>query len=171
MSFSLPVDAKILDIDKISLRRDSSGILRVRIEGEPQEYPVKPIRYFPFTEDEYYVGLFKITPEGTVVKEIALISDLKRLNEKSRKLVEEELNKTSPLIQLTKIISIKQFGKRLKWQVITLEGERSFEVLSYNDIGVISSSLIAIKGADGKKYKINLSKLDSNSQSLLESYI
>jgi hypothetical protein len=171
MSFSLPAEAKILDIDKISLYRDSSGILRVKIEGEAQEYPVKPIRYFPFTEDEYYVGLFKIEPNGTIAKEIALISDLKRLDEKSRKLVEEELNKSFPLSQVTKITSIKQVGKNLRWQVRTIEGERTFEVSNQNDINIISPSLVAIKDANGKKYKINLTKLDPDSQSLLEAYI
>lgn len=170
MSFSLPTEAKILNIDKISLYRDSSGVLRVKIQGEAQEYPVKPIRYFPFTEDEYYVGLFKIEPGGTTAKEIALISDLKRLDEKSRKLIEEELNKTSPLSQITKILSVRQIGKTLRWQVKTLEGERTFEVLNQNDINIISPSLVAIRDANGKKYKINLTKLDPNSQSLLEIY-
>ena len=170
MSFSLPTDAKILDIDKISLYRDSSGILRVRIEGEAQEYPVKPIRYFPFTEDEYYVGLFKVEPDGSCAKEIALITDLKRLNEKSRKLVEEELNKAFPLVQVTKIISIKQVGKGLKWQVRTMEGERVFEVSSQNDINNLSAFLVSVKDAKGNKYKINLAKLDPFSQSLLEAY-
>lgn len=170
MSSSLPSEAKILDIDKISLHRDDSGTLRVRIEGEAQEYPVKPARYFPFTEDEYYVGLFKIEPDGTTAKEIALISDLKRLDEKSRKLVEEELNKAFPVIEVTKIISIKKISKILKWHVKTTEGERDFEVSSQNDINNISVFLVTVIDAKGNKYKINLAKLDPHSQSLLEAY-
>jgi hypothetical protein len=170
MSFSLPAEAKILDIDKISLYRDNSGVLMVKIEGEVQEYPVRPVRYFPFTEDEYYVGLFKIEPDGNITKEIALITDLKRLDEKSRKLVEEELNKAFLLTQVIKIISIKQAGKNLRWQVKTQEGERTFEVSNQNDINSISPSLVSIKDSKGNKYKINLAKLDSVSQSLLEAY-
>ena len=170
MSFSLPAEAKILDIDKISLYRDNSGVLMVKIEGEVQEYPVRPVRYFPFTEDEYYVGLFKIEPDGNITKEIALITDLKRLDEKSRKLVEEELNKAFSLTQVIKIISIKQAGKNLRWQVKTQEGERTFEVSNQNDINSISPSLVSIKDSKGNKYKINLAKLDSVSQSLLEAY-
>ena len=170
MSFSLLAEAKILDIDKISLYRDNSGVLMVKIEGEVQEYPVRPVRYFPFTEDEYYVGLFKIEPDGNITKEIALITDLKRLDEKSRKLVEEELNKAFSLTQVIKIISIKQAGKNLRWQVKTSEGERTFEVSNQNDINSISPSLVSIKDSKGNKYKINLAKLDSVSQSLLEAY-
>ena len=170
MSFSLLAEAKILDIDKISLYRDNSGVLMVKIEGEAQEYPVRPVRYFPFTEDEYYVGLFKIEPDGNITKEIALITDLKRLDEKSRKLVEEELNKAFSLTQVIKIISIKQAGKNLRWQVKTSEGERTFEVSNQNDINSISPSLVSIKDSKGNKYKINLAKLDSVSQSLLEAY-
>jgi hypothetical protein len=170
MSFSLPAEAKILDIDKISLYRDNSGVLMVKIEGEAQEYPVRPVRYFPFTEDEYYVGLFKIEPSGIITKEIALITDLKRLGEKSRKLVEEELNKAFLLTQVIKIISIKQAGKNLRWQVKTQEGERTFEVSNQNDINSISPLLVSIKDSNGNKYKINLAKLDSVSQSLLEAY-
>lgn len=170
MSFSLPADAKILDIDKISLYRDNSGVLMVRIEGEAHEYPVKPISYFPFTEEEYYIGLFTIEPNGNIIKEIALITDLKRLGEKSRKLVEEDLSITFPLTQVIKIISIKQFGKSFRWQVKTNEGERTFEVSNQNDINSISPLLVSIKDAKGNKYKINLAKLDSASQSLLEAY-
>lgn len=171
MSFSLPSEAKILDIDKISLYRDNAGVLRVRIEGEAQEYPVKPVRYFPFTEDEYFVGLFKIEPDGSATKEIALISDLKRLDEKSRKLVEGELNKAFAVIQVTKVISIKQVGNIFKWQVKTKEGNRAFEVSSLNDIHNISPSLVSVKDTKSNKYKIYLAKLDRNSQSLLELYI
>lgn len=170
MSFSLPSEAKILDVDKISLHRDSSGVLTVRIEGEPQEYPINPIRYFPFTEDEYYIGLFKIEANGNISKEIALITDLKRLDDKSRKLIEEELNKAFLLTQVTKIISIKQIGKILRWQVKTTEGERTFDVINQNDINSISPLLVSVKDASGNKYKINLAKLDPVSQSLLEAY-
>ena len=51
-----------------------------------------------------------------------------------------------------------------------MEGERTFEVSSQNDINSISPSLVSIKDAKGNKYKINLVKLDPASQSLLEAY-
>ncbi len=171
MSFSLPTEAKILDIDKISFCRDCTEFLKVKIEGEPEEYAVKPIRYFPFSEDEYFIGLFKIEPNGAVVKEIALITDLKRLDEKSRKLIEEELNKDYPLQHVIQIISIKQIGKVFKWKVKTIEAEGEFDVSSQNDINTISSSLVSVKDTKGNKYKIKLAKLDPHSLSLLEAYI
>ena len=85
-------------------------------------------------------------------------------------MVEEELNKAFSLTQVIKIISIKQAGKNLRWQVKTSEGERTFEVSNQNDINSISPSLVSIKDSKGNKYKINLAKLDSVSQSLLEAY-
>jgi len=153
--------------DKISIYRDTSGILKAKIEGG-EEYPVRPIRCFPFTGADQYLGLFKIEPDGTINEEIALISDLKKLDENSQKLIEEELNKTYSLTQITKIHSVKQTINALKWQVDTDKGERRFEVKEQRDICVMQPNLIIVKDAEGNRFQINSAKLDPKSLSLLE---
>ena len=172
MSFNYSIEQKFLDINQISIYRDSSdNRLKLKINDIDEQYPIKPIRYFPFTGDEHYVGLFISEPDGTIEKEIVLISDLKRLDENSRKLIEEELNKTSPLVKITKILSVKQIDKTLRWHVKTIEGEQTFEVLNQNDISLISPSIVVIRDSQGSKYKINPLKLDEKSQSQLEIYL
>jgi len=155
--------------EKISIYRDTSGILKAKIEGG-EEYPVRPIRCFPFTGAGQYLGLFKIESDGTINEEIALISDLKKLDENSQKLIAEELNKTYPLTQITKIHSIKQTTKAIKWHVDTDKGERRFEVKEQRDICVIQPNLIVIKDSEGIRYQINSAKLDPKSLALLEIY-
>jgi hypothetical protein len=172
MSFNFSVEQKFLDINQITIYRDRlDNLLKLKIINVEEKYPIKPIRYFPFTGDEHYVGLFFLEADGTIAKEIVLISDLKRLDENSRKLIEEELNKTYPLFKITKVLSVKQIGKTLRWQVITMEGEQTFEVLNQNDISSLSPSIVTIIDTRGNKYKINPLKLDEKSQSQLEIYL
>ena len=156
--------------DKISIYRDISGMLRLKIEGKDEEYPVKPIRCFPLTGADNCIGLFKIDPDGAINEEITLISELKNLDENSRKLIEEELNKTCFLNQITKIHSIKQAVDVLKWYVYTDKGERRFEVEGQRDICVIQPNLTVIKDSEGNRYQINSEKLDPKSLTLLEIY-
>lgn len=168
MSFNSSGGTKILGADKISVYRDTSGILKAKVEDE--EYPVRPIRCFPLTGANYYLGLFRIEPDGTIREEIALIYDVKRLDENSRKLVEEELSKAYPLLWITKIHSVKQIGRALRWHVDTDKGERIFEIRHQKDIYMIQPSLVVIKDAEGNRFQIDSEKLDPRSLSLLEIY-
>ncbi len=160
----------MLDLNKITIYKDTSGILKAKIAGK-EECPLRPIRCFPFTAAEQYLVLFKIEPDGTINEEIALISDLKELDENSRKLIEEELNKVYSLIQITKIHSLKQSTNTIRWQVDTDKGERTFEAQEQRDICVIQLNLIVIKDAEGNRFRINPAQLDPKSLSLLERYI
>jgi hypothetical protein len=172
MFFDSVGEGKFLDIDKISLYRDVSGVLKLKIEGTTEDYPVKPVRYFPLTGDEHYLGLFIIEPDGKIKKETVFITDFKRLDENSIKLIEEELAKSYSLVEIKKIISVKQIAKiGLRWYVKTDNGERTFDVANQQDIYMISPTIVIAKDTGGNKYKIDPIKLDSNSRSILEIYV
>lgn len=168
MPFEPYSGARILGAEKISVYRGPSGILKAKVEGE--EYPVRPIRCFPLTGADYYLGLFKVKPDGTIKEEVVIIYELRKLDANSRKLIEEELEKTYPLTRITKIHSIKQVGKALKWHVDTDKGEQTFELRHQSDIYRIKPTLIAIEDVEGNKFQISPAELDPKSLSLLEIY-
>ena len=170
MSFNSSAQIKKLDAKNLSFYRDSSGLLKVRIENENEEYAVKPIRCFPLTDAERYLGLFKTTPDGTANEEIALVEDVNRLDENSKKLVSEELNRNYSLTWIKKIYSAEQTKTTSKWRVETDKGEKTFEVLNHNDIYMVQPSLMVIEDVDGGAFLVNPDRLDPKSLSLLEIY-
>ena len=161
---------------KISIYRDASGMLKVKLEGRGEEYPVKPIRCFPLTGADQYLGLFKMDSYGTTNEEVALISDFNKLDESSKKLIEEELSKTYLLTQIIKIHSIKQTGRTLgwdkvfRWYVDTDKGERTFEVKGQKDIYTLQPNLVIIKDIEGNRFQINSAKLDPKSLAPLDNF-
>jgi len=173
MLFDSLVKQGFEDINQITVYRDTSdNRLKLKRNDINEVYPIKPIRYFPYTGDEYYIGLFLVEPDGRTQKELVLISDLKRLDENTRKLIEEELNKIQPILNIKKILLVKDVGKFTRWQVYTKEeGELTFELMSERDVNQISSSLVVVKDSKNTNYKINLLKLDEKSQSQLEIYL
>jgi hypothetical protein len=155
----------------INIYKNSSGVLKAKIRGEEVEHPIKPIKCFPITDAERYLGLFKIGMDGKTKEEIAFISDHKLLDEDSRKLIGEELNNICPLTWIKKIYSIKQANRRLKWQVDTNKGQLTFEVKAQKDIYMIQGIIAVIHDAEGKRFLVNPENLDPKSQTLLEVYI
>ena len=103
MSSDSFIPIKKINTQKLSVYRDSSSVLKVKIESEKEDSSFRPIRCFPLTDSEHYLGLFKVDSEGTTRSEIALIDDFNRLDENSKKLIEEELDKECPLTWIKKI--------------------------------------------------------------------
>ena len=155
----------------INIYKNSSGVLKAKIGGEEIEHSIKPIKYFPISDAERYLGLFKIGMDGKTKEEIAFISDYKLLDEDSRKLIGEELNNTYPFTWIKKIYSIKSVYRILKWQVDTNKGRLTFDVKYYRDICMIQGIIVAIQDVEGKRFLINTEKLDPKSQALLEVHI
>lgn len=170
MPFNSFVPIKEIDAHTLCIHRDTSGILKLKIKGQNEEYAVRPIRCFPLTGAEYYLAIFKITPEGALKEEIALVADFNRLDENARKILDEELSKAYSLNWIKKIHSVEQTKRTLKWRVDTDKGERTFEVRRFKDIYMPKPSLVAIKDAEGNVFLINTTQLDSKSLTLLEIY-
>ena len=155
----------------IRVYRDSNEILKVKLyDGEQEkEYSVKPIMYFPLTKSCPYLSLFELLPDHTIGEELVLISDLAHIDLSSKKLIEEELKKTSPLEEITKVYSIKQVSSKLKWDIETADGVISLEVEEKNIIRL--QSIIFFKMQDNKKYLINLTGIDPRSQKIIDTFV
>jgi len=170
MSFNAFIPVKELNAQKLSIYRETSGNLKVKIEGETEEYLFKPIKCFPLTDTEHYLSLFKKTVEGEIKEEIAIIDDFNKLDENSRKLLDEELDKSYSITCIKRIFSVEQTKNTTKWRVDTDRGEQTFEVRHQSEIYMIQPSLVVIEDVQGNVFLVNPDQLDSKSRSLLEIY-
>ena len=168
MSSNSFIPIREVSAQKLNVFHDSSGILKAKIEE--REYSVKPMRCFPLTEADHYLGLFQIASDGTIKEEIALIADTQKLDENSRKLIEEELKKAYSLTRIKKIFSVEQRKEILRWHVETESGTQTFEVQHHNDIYMLQPTLVVIEDVKGNVFLADPTRLDPKSQSLLEIY-
>jgi len=155
---------------KMGIYRDASGVLKAKIEDKEEAFSVKPIRCFPFTAADNYVGLYKVEADGSIEEEMAIISDLNKLNEDYRKLIKEELSKSQPLIKITRIYSIKRSPEKVwEWDADTDKGRQTFTAASlrYN-IYIIGPSLVIVKDTQANNFFVNPAELDYKSLCLLE---
>ena len=152
----------------ILLYRDTDGLLKAKLEGKEQSLNVKPIRCFPLSYPDNYIELYKIESDGTTKQEIALISELNKISDESKRLLDEEVAKKSFITEIKKIYSIKLISKVWIWKVETANGSQTVRIKNLEDIYMIKPTLVTIKDAENKRFLINLAKLDSKSQSLIE---
>ena len=170
MSFNSFIPIKKIDAKMLQISKDSQNVLNVKIEGENLTCAFKPMKCFPLTDPEHYLGFFKKTAEGIVEEEIVLIDDFNKLDTNSRSLIEQELNKEYPLTKIKKIYSIEQTKNTSKWRVDTDKGEKVFEVEHQNEIYMVQPSLAVIEDVEKNTFLVDPSRLDPKSLSLLEIY-
>lgn len=168
MSSNSFIPTKELNVQELSVSRDNAGFLKATIEGG--EYLIKPMRCFPLTEADRYVGLCRVTSEGMLQEEIVLITDIKKLDEHSRQLIEEELRKEYSLTRIKKIFSVEQRKEMLRWHVETESGKQTLEVQHHNDIFMLQPTIVVIEDTEGNVFLIDPTQLDPKSQGLLEIY-
>jgi len=157
----------ILDPKKIRICRDESGRLRLIFDEAVRINLKRVVRAFPLTMPWRYIILID---ENN--REIGLLRDIKDLDDSSRKILKEELEKIYFIPRITKIRRIKEEFGVLIWETETDKGPRRFEVTSRRDIKKIGKRRIIIRDADGNLYDIpDYANLDQKSLVLLESVI
>jgi len=92
---------------------------------------VRIARAFPFTDPSHYVG-FRDTHD----KDIGLVVDETKLDDASRKLIAEELERRYFTPKVTKVISVKEEHGAVMWQLETDRGPRRFVVRNIRDNSV-----------------------------------
>ena len=158
---------RLLEPAKTKIYRDKEGYLRVKIGSFEEHKVTRVIRAFPITMPWRCIIL--MNENG---REIGLISDVKRLDPESFKVLREELERTYFIPKITKVHDIREEYGILIFRVETDKGPRSFEVTSRRDIRKIGGNRIFIKDADGNFYDIpNYKSLDKQSVDLLEMII
>ena len=157
----------ILDPKKIRICRDESGRLRLIFDEAVRINLKRVVRAFPLTMPWRYIILID---ENN--REIGLLRDIKDLDDSSRKILKEELEKIYFIPKIKRIRRIKEEFGVLIWETDTDKGPRRFEVTSRGNIKKIGMRRIIIRDADGNLYDIpDYANLDQKSLVLLESVI
>ena len=152
---------RYLDTGEIRIYRDEDGDLKLRNNWD---YPVKKaVRSFPLTHPWGYIALLDEKD-----KEIGIIEDLNKLDNASRKVLKDELERTYFVPVITKIYGIKEEFGIFIWKTETDRGSRTFEVAHREHLKKVGNRFF-IRDADGNLYKIdNVENLDEHSKSLID---
>ena len=150
--------------ERVRVWEDEFHVLHVRVDDE--EYAdVCAVFAFPVSGKADYVGF--LSPDG---KEVALVSRLGDLDEKSRRAVEAALARMYYVPKIIRIDSLKEIWGVTHWQVMTDRGYASFEVTSQDNIRKLPGGRYIILDVDGNRFEIEaLRRLDKRSQALVHS--
>jgi len=158
---------KILDPKRIQICRDESGRLNVIFNKVEKATIKRVVRAFPLTMPWRYIIL--IDRDN---REIGLLRDIEELDDSSRKILKDELEKVYFIPKIRKIHQIKEEFGVLIWETETDKGARRFEVTSRRDVKKIGKRRIIVRDADGNLYEIpDYANLDQKSLILLESVV
>lgn len=144
-------------------------VLRLTIESDRSYLKVRPVRAFPLTELNEFIGLMD-TVSG---KEIGLIRHLRDLDHQTRQLIEEELDKRYFIPKIFRIYQAKKEFGTVYWDVDTDRGRRQFVMRGIRDsIHEIEPDRYLVNDIDGNRFEVpQLTKLDNRSQQAWERLI
>lgn len=158
---------RILDPDGMKIWDDGHGNLRLSID-EGEDRPLqKVVRAFPITMPWNYIVFV-----GGDGRQIGVLKNVDSLDDASKKVLREYLEKAYFIPKIVRIHSIKEEFGVLIWEVDTDKGPRMFEVTNRRDVRKITGRRILVKDTDGNLYDItDVRELDQKSMVLLEPVI
>lgn len=163
MSDRLDVDLECLSPAEVRIRRDPFGRLCMTV-GETTYENVRPVRAFPISAPGRYVGFLD---ENGV--QIGIVANLRALDGRSRRVVEEELEMLYFCAQVEAILDVQWKHHYTTWLLLTDRGERLIVVRDRSDIRSISETHLVITDVDGIRYEIrDTTQLDERSRAFLE---
>lgn len=111
----------------VRFERTEGNVLKLWVEGIGEFRKVSLRRLFPLTDPDHYISVLNTDyRELDAHQEIGVIVDLSLLPEDSRRLVEQELQRTYFIAQVKRIISLKELYGFTEWIVETDRGQRKF---------------------------------------------
>lgn len=158
----------LLDPAEIRVEQDEDGVVWVRpFDGEARMVD-RAVPSFPLTQSHAFVTIFDEQGE-----EIGVIRSLRKLDHRSRKLLEEEIERSYFMPEIQQILDVKEGLGLETWEVVTSKGERTFEVrTSRRDVRPVGRRRLLIKDVDGNRFDIpDWAQLDAPSQLLIERHI
>ncbi len=152
-------------LDPLSIKIVRDEYHDIVVKKEDKEYKkVQVLRAFPYSQKNNFI-LLKNEEEN----EIGMLKDISGLDQKSYKILIEELNKKYFIPVITKIYDIILKYRTPIWSVKTDRGLLTFELRRRRNAKFINSRHVVIKDSEGNKYEIpDYTKLDEKSQRLIE---
>jgi len=157
-------EVKPLDAKDIKIYRNELDDLVVDLSDGSNYEKVRAIRAFPLSNPSEFIIL-----RDKEDNEIGLIESIKELNSKYRKVLEDELQKSYFVPQITLITNLEEKFGVSQWEVETDKGTHTFNVKNREEIRPLASGRVLLKDADGNRYEISdYRKLDPKSIAFLE---
>jgi len=164
---STRMELRYIDESRIRLwREQGSARLRCEIADELCVLQASVRRCFPLSHTDEFVSL-----AGSDGKEVGLIKHPSQLDDESRKLVAEELDRLYFTPTISRIVNLKQEASMWKWDVTTQRGDAQFYLRGVRDsVHEVAPGRFQIYSVDGQRYELrDYDKLDARTQNLFES--
>ncbi len=106
-------------------------------------------------------------------EEVGILSDVDALDEISRQIVVEELERTYFMPRITDVYDIHDDLGVVSWEVATDKGDRSFHVRNIRqNVRKMGRRRLVIRDVDGNRYEIrDWARLPAPAEKLLEPYL
>ena len=157
-------EIKPLDPKNIGIYRNELDDLVIELPDGSSYEEVRAIRAFPLSNPSEFIIL-----RDKEDNEIGLIESIRELNSKSKKILEDELQKSYFVPQINRITNLEEKFGVSQWEVETDKGTHTFNVKNREEIRPLASGRVLIKDADGNRYEISdYRKLDPKSIAFLE---
>ena len=157
-------EIKPLDAKNIKIYRNELDDLAVEFPDGSKYEKAKAMCAFPLSNPSIFIVL-----RDKEDNEIGLIESIKELKSESKKVLEEELQKSYYIPEITRITNLEEKFGVSQWEVETNKGTRTFNVKNREEVRLLSSGRVLIKDADGNRYEIpDYKKLNAKSIAYLE---
>jgi len=151
----------------IQIHRDESKRLVLTTADGKQHAGVEPVRAFPLSDPERWIGL--VDSHG---HELVTIDDLAKLPAEARQHILAELADREFLPQIERVVRVLDAKEPEIWEVVTDRGPVQFLLGDSDDIrrlGPHRAILLDVHG--GRYYIADSQRLDAHSQQILARYL
>jgi len=146
-----PFAVRFLDAKTLRLFRTHAedATVRLTIEGDRSWREVRVARAFPFSDPDRYIGL----RDGDD-KDIGILTTLHGLDNDSRAIIEEELERRYFTPRIERVLTVKEEFGVVTWEVETDRGPRRFLVRNLRDSTFpLGANRLMMTDTDGNRYE------------------
>lgn len=154
-----------VDPARVRLFRGPRGVLRCTLAGEKSVLRAKVVRVFPLSQASRWVSVLDAKN-----REVCLVEDTAALDDQSRRLVEEELDRQYRRPEIRQIYSLRNEYRTLYWDVETSLGRREFvSKWAADTIIWLGATQLMLVDVDTNRFIIpDTTALDRHSRKLLD---
>lgn len=154
-----------VDPARLRLFREPAWVLRLTIEEDRSYLKVKVVRAAPLSHSDRYISFLDSKDE-----EVCMVDDPAQLDEVTRALVTEELDRRYLTSVIEQIHSVRNEMGTSYWDVGTSRGRREFVVQNVAENAQwLSLRRLLLVDADGNRFEIpDLDLLDKRSRGFVE---
>lgn len=151
-------DLVLLPASCVRLFRSASdsATVRVTVENAPRLSPdrsylrVKIARAFPLSKPDRYIGL----RDGND-KDIGLLQTLEGIDDTSRKIISEELDRRYFMPVWQRTVRIKEEYGVVEWEMMTDRGLRTFHLRNIKDsVQHLTATRVLVSDTDGSRFEV-----------------